>query len=106
MSFLADFSYLFLNPTEPTLIPMADTSTQSKFRLRIGTKIFGGFLVLILLFAIIASIIFATVSNINGIVQNSSKVVNPTRDAINDWVTIVHRTRMLITNWVYLSTND
>ena len=85
---------------------MAETSKQSKFRLRIGTKIFGGFLVLILLFAIIASIIFGTVTNINGIVQNSSKVVNPTRDAINDWVTIVHRTRMLITNWVYLSTND
>jgi PAS domain S-box-containing protein len=85
---------------------MADNETKRKIQLKIGTKIFGGFLVLILLFAIIASIIFATVNNINGIVQNSSKIVNPTRDAINDWVTIVHRSRMLITNWVYLSTND
>lgn len=85
---------------------MSDTQTKSKIQLKIGTKIFGGFLVLILLFAIIASIIFGTVNNINGIVENSSKVVNPTRDAINEWVTIVHRTRMLITNWVYLSTND
>ena len=85
---------------------MSDNQPKRQIQLKIGTKIFGGFLVLILLFAIIAAIIFGTVSNINGIVQNSSKVVNPTRDAINDWVTIVHRTRMLITNWVYLSTND
>lgn len=85
---------------------MSDNQTKRKIQLKIGTKIFGGFLVLILLFAIIASIIFATVNNINGIVQNSSKVVNPTKDVINDWVTLVHRTRMLVTNWVYLSTND
>ena len=36
-------------------------------QLKIGTKIFGGFLVLILLFTIIASIIFVTVNKINAI---------------------------------------
>jgi len=84
---------------------MAD-STKGKIQIKIGTKIFGGFLILILLFAIIASLIFATVNSINGIVQNSSQVVNPTRDAINEWITLVHRSRMLITNWVFLSANE
>jgi PAS domain S-box-containing protein len=85
---------------------MAETNTKRTIQLKIGTKIFGGFLALILLFAIIAAIIFGTVNSINTIVDNNSNVVNPTRDAINDWVTMVTRSRMLITNWVYLSTND
>ncbi len=84
---------------------MSDSSKR-RFQLKIGTKIFGGFLILIFLFTVIASIIFATVNNINDTVQNSSRVVNPTRDAINEWITLVHRSRMLITNWVYLSTNE
>lgn len=81
---------------------------ESKFRLKlnIGTKIFGGFLILIFLFAVIASIIFGTINNINGTVKLSSQEVNPTRDAINEWITIVHRTRMLITNWVFLQANN
>ena len=75
-------------------------------QLKIGTKIFGGFLVLILLFTIIASIIFVTVNKINAIVINSAEVVNPTRDALNEWITLVHRSRMLITNWVFLAANE
>jgi PAS domain-containing protein/HAMP domain-containing protein len=84
---------------------MAD-SNKTGFQIKIGTKIFGGFLILILLFTIIASIIFATGNNINRIVRNSSQVVNPMRDAINEWITLVHRSRMLITNWVYLQANE
>src|SRR5690349_15993501 len=81
-------------------------SKAKGFQIKIGTKIFGGFLILIFLFAFIASIIFATVNNINGIVKHSSQVVNPMRDAINEWITQVHRSRMLITNWVFLSANE
>ncbi len=84
---------------------MAEAPKQ-KFQIKIGTKIFGGFLILIFLFAFIATIIFVTVNNINGIVQHSSQVVNPTSDAINEFITQVHRSRMLITNWVFLSTNQ
>lgn len=76
------------------------------FQFKIGTKIFGGFLILIILFTIIASIIFVTVNKVNTIVKNSADVVNPTRDAINEWITIVHRSRMLITNWVFLAANE
>ena len=84
---------------------MAD-SVKKGFKINIGTKIFGGFLILIFLFAVIASIIFATGNSINKIVKNSSETVNPMRDAINDWITLVHRSRMLITNWVYLQANE
>jgi PAS domain S-box-containing protein len=81
-------------------------SKKRDFKIKIGTKIFGGFVILILLFAIIASIIFATANNINKVVQNSSNVANPMGDAINEWVTLVHRSRMLATNWVFLSSNE
>ncbi len=75
-------------------------------RLKIGNKIFGGFLILIVLFAINASIIFLTGNNIDRNVMSSSQVVNPSKDAINELITLVHRSRMLATNWVFLQTND
>lgn len=77
-----------------------------KLRLTIGNKIFGGFTILIVLFAINAFIIFLTVNTIDSKVALSSQVVNPSKDAINELVTLVHRSRMLITNWVFLQTND
>jgi PAS domain S-box-containing protein len=77
-----------------------------KLRLTIGNKIFGGFTILILLFAINAVIIFFTVNTIDTKVSLSSEVVTPSKDAINELVTLVHRSRMLITNWVFLQTND
>jgi len=85
-----------------------EKNTKSKFQLRlsIGNKIFGGFTILIVLFAINAIIIFFTVNTIDTKVALSSQVVNPSKDAINELVTLVHRSRMLITNWVFLQTND
>lgn len=83
-------------------------ATNSKFKLRlsIGNKIFGGFTILIVLFAINALIIFITVNTIDNKVALSSNVVNPSKDAVNELVTLVHRSRMLITNWVFLQTNE
>jgi len=85
-----------------------ENDIKSKFNLRlsIGNKIFGGFTILIVLFAINAIIIFFTVNTIDNKVALSSQVVNPSKDAINELVTLVHRSRMLITNWVFLQTND
>lgn len=83
-----------------------DTKSKFKLRLTIGNKIFGGFTILIVLFAINAIIIFFTVNTIDNKVAMSSQVVNPSKDAINELVTLVHRSRMLITNWVFLQTND
>jgi GAF domain len=87
---------------------MENTPTKKKFniRLKIGNKIFGGFLILIALFAINASIIFLTGNKIDNSVMSSSQTVNPSKDAINELITLVHRSRMLSTNWVFLQTND
>lgn len=79
---------------------------QSSFRLTIGNKIFGGFLILIILFAVNAAIIFRTGNNIDNNVMSSSQTVNPSKDAINELITLAHRSRMLATNWVFLQTND
>jgi PAS domain S-box-containing protein len=83
-----------------------NTLSKLKLRLTIGNKIFGGFTILIILFAVNAFIIFLTVNTIDTKVALSSQVVNPSKDAINELVTLVHRSRMLITNWVFLQTND
>ena len=83
-----------------------NTTSRFNFRLTIGNKIFGGFTILILLFAINAFIIFITVNTIDNQVALSSQVVNPSKDAVNEFVTLVHRTRMLTTNWVFLQANE
>ncbi|MFM9839375.1 MAG: GAF domain-containing protein [Cyclobacteriaceae bacterium] len=87
---------------------MENTPAKKKFniRIKIGNKIFGGFLILIALFAINASIIFLTGNKIDNSVMSSSQTVNPSKDAINELITLVHRSRMLSTNWVFLQTND
>jgi CHASE3 domain sensor protein len=79
---------------------------KSSIRFKIGNKIFGGFLILIILFAINALIIFRTGNSIDRNVLLSSETVNPSKDAINEMITLVHRTRMLSTNWVFLQTNE
>ncbi|MGC4023515.1 MAG: methyl-accepting chemotaxis protein [Cyclobacteriaceae bacterium] len=61
---------------------------------------------MILLFAINAIIIFFTVNTIDKQVALSSQVVTPSKDAINELVTLVHRSRMLTTNWVFLQANE
>ena len=79
---------------------------RKRFTLNIGNKIFAAFIVLVVLFAVNASIILITANNVKGIVTNSSQVINPSRDAINDLITLVYRSKMLITNWVYLQGNE
>src|SRR5258708_37053586 len=72
----------------------------------IGIKIFGLFSIFTLLFDINGFIIFITVNTIDNQVALSSQVVNPSKDAVNEFVTLVHRTRMLTTNWVFLQANE
>lgn len=79
---------------------------KRKFRLKIGNKIFGGFLILIILFIANAAIIFGTGNKIDGVVKNSSESIRPSKDAINEFILMVTQSKMLITNWVYLQTNS
>src|ERR1041385_5749262 len=85
---------------------MDERPAKKLINFNIGNKIFGSFIVLVLLFAVNASIILYTANNVKGIVTNSSQVINPSRDAINDLITLVYRSKMLITNWVYLQANE
>jgi GAF domain-containing protein/HAMP domain-containing protein len=74
-------------------------------RLTIGNKILAGFLSLIILFIINATIIFFTGNNIDKVVATSSENIRPSKDAINELILMVTRSKMLITNWVYLQSN-
>jgi PAS domain S-box-containing protein len=79
---------------------------KSGFRLTIGNKILGGFLILIALFIINGIIIFWKGNVIDNVVNSSSQVYRPSQDAIKDFILMVTRSKMLVTNWVYLQTNQ
>ena len=79
---------------------------KSRFRLTIGNKILGGFLILIVLFIVNGVIIFRKGNVIDNVVNSSSQVYRPSQDAIKDFILMVTRSKMLVTNWVYLQTNQ
>ncbi len=78
---------------------------MSRFRLTVGNRILGGFLLLILVFIINAIIVSTTLRNTDKSIQLSSEVINPTVDGVKDMILLVTRSKMLITNWVYLQSN-
>jgi len=84
---------------------MEKEKKKFRFRFTIGNKILAGFLSLIILFIINASIIFFTGNNIDKVVEQSSQNIRPSKDAINEVILMVTRSKMLITNWVYLQSN-
>jgi PAS domain S-box-containing protein len=81
---------------------------QKKLRLRltIGNKILGGFIILIALFIVNGGIIFWQGKFIDRVVNSSSENYRPSQDAIQDFILLVTRAKMLATNWVYLQTNQ
>src|SRR5688572_20891063 len=85
---------------------MEEIQKKSRFRLTIGNKILGGFLILIVLFIINGMIIFWKGNVIDNVVNSSSQVYRPSQDAIKDFILMVTRSKMLVTNWVYLQTNQ
>jgi PAS domain S-box-containing protein len=79
---------------------------KARFRLTIGNKILGGFLILIVLFIINGVIIFGKGNMIDDVVSRSSTIYRPSQDAIKDFKLMVTQAKMLVTNWVYLQTNQ
>jgi PAS domain S-box-containing protein len=77
-----------------------------RFRLTIGNKILGSFIILILLFIIVVSIIFGNGNTIDNVVRSSKNIYRPSKEGINEFILLVTRSRMLVTNWVYLQTNS
>ncbi len=78
---------------------------MKKFNLRISQKIMGGFLVLLFIFILNAALGLFTLSNSATIIRETSDVVDPSKDALNEFNLMVTNSKMYITNWVYLRAN-
>jgi GAF domain-containing protein/HAMP domain-containing protein len=76
-----------------------------KFQFRISQKIMGGFLALIFIFMINAALGLFTLNKSANIIRESSDIVDPSKDALNEFNLLVSKSRMYITNWVYLRSN-
>ncbi|MDV3308406.1 MAG: GAF domain-containing protein [Cyclobacteriaceae bacterium] len=79
---------------------------KSRMRLTIGNKILAGFSALMILYIINVAIIFFTRTTIQDVVTHSSDTIRPSQNAINDFILLVTRSKMLATNWVYLQSNE
>ncbi len=72
----------------------------------IGRKIFGSFILLIVIFAINAAYSIFTIDRNNQIVRETAEVINPSTKAIHELNLLITESKMLITNWVYLQNNQ
>ena len=79
---------------------------MKKKRFSIGNKILLGFFSLIIIFALIASIVVITNSKNNQLIENSSTNIRPSVGALQEFKHLVTQSKMLVTNWVYLQSND
>jgi methyl-accepting chemotaxis protein len=79
---------------------------MKNFRFTVGNKILFGFSVLIVIFVIYAGITIFTVTGNNRIIEVNSTVIKPSVTAIKDFNVLIIRSKMLVTNWVYLQSNE
>ncbi len=75
-------------------------------RFTIRRKIIWGFFALIIIFTTNAVYSVYTIYKGNIIIRQSQEVINPITGAVNDFIFLATRSKMLITNWVYLQTNE
>ena len=79
---------------------------MKKKRFSIGNKILLGFFSLIIIFAVIATIVVVTNSKNNKHKEKSSTNIRPSVNALQEFKHLVTQSKMLVTNWVYLQSND
>jgi methyl-accepting chemotaxis protein len=77
-----------------------------QFHIRISQKIIGGFMLLIIIFTLNAGLSIYTLNNSASIIGESSDVINPSREGLNELNLLVTKSKMYITNWVYLQSNS
>ena len=65
-----------------------------------------GFLSLILIFVAFGVYIIYTNTQNENLINKSLNEVNPSGERVDEFILLVNRSKMLITNWVYLQTND
>lgn len=79
---------------------------MKKLRLTISKKIQGGFMILILIFTLNAFSSILTLNRSHSIIEKRAEVIDPSMNAMNQFTLLVTRSKMLITNWVYLQSNE
>lgn len=79
---------------------------MKNFRFTIKNKIYGGFILMIIIFIANGLFSYYNVQKNNTIVENASNIQRPSSKAIKDLSTMVTRSKMLVTNWVYLQGNN
>ena len=79
---------------------------MKNFRFTIGNKILFGFITLILIFVIYSGITIFTVSSNSSIIEENATVIKPSLTSIKDFNVLIIRSKMLVTNWVYLQSNE
>lgn len=79
---------------------------MKKRKFTIGKKILTGFLGLIIAFVIYVVYSVLTINYNNTLTIESTNVITPSVEYLKEFQTLVIRSRMLITNWVYLPRNE
>jgi PAS domain S-box-containing protein len=79
---------------------------MKNIKLKLGTKIFLGFFVLIFIFIINVVLSVYTLDNSKSIINESSEVKKPSLDALNQFHLMVVRSKMLATNWVFIQNSE
>lgn len=78
---------------------------MKKIKLSIGNKILGGFLLLIVIFALNGMFSIYTLNISREIIEDNTTIIEPSMDAINELTLLATKSKMFITNWVYLQSN-
>ena len=75
-------------------------------KISVGAKIFGGFIALIFVFSINAAVSVITINDSKKTIQETAEIIDPSAEAIEDFLLLTKESKMLITNWVYLQNNQ
>ena len=78
---------------------------MKRLRFTIGNKVMGGFLILIAIFAANAIYSIVTIRHNGGIIRENTEVIDPSVRQLNNLNHLVTRSKMLVTNWVYMYRN-
>jgi len=79
---------------------------MKNLRFTIRKKIIYGIMLLVIIFSVNAIYSIYTINKGNAIITRSLDVINPTITAIDDFILLVNRSKMLATNWVYLQNSN
>ncbi|MBW3544624.1 MAG: methyl-accepting chemotaxis protein, partial [Bacteroidetes bacterium] len=78
---------------------------MKRMRFTIGNKVMGGFMILIAIFAANAFYSIVTIRHNGEIIRENTAVIDPSVSRLNDLNHLVTRSKMLVTNWVYMYRN-